>query len=57
MSYLYNETLGSTIYDTNYTNSINDLKNRYYNEQKKKLLTHHNLILLLHILEHYLVIR
>jgi len=38
MSYLYNETLGSTIYDTNYTNSINDLKNRYYNEQKKKVI-------------------
>ena len=46
MSYLYNETLGSTIYDTNYTNQINNIKNKYYNEQKKNVVdpTHFNIV-------------
>ena len=46
MSYLYNETLGSTIYDNNYTGHVNELKNKYYKEQKINALNpvQHNII-------------
>ena len=38
MSNIYNSTLGSTIYDNNYTNHVNDLKDKYYKEQKSKAI-------------------